>query len=150
MLTAKVDEIDRLLGLELGADDYVCKPFSPREVVSRVRTIARRLQQPSTVANDNKLIYRTVTLYTDRYECIANGQRIELTPVEFKMLHGFMSQPGRVFSRDQLMDMSYTDERVVSDRTIDTHVKNLRKKLALYVDGGELIHSIYGIGYKIE
>lgn len=150
ILTAKVDEIDRLLGLELGADDYVCKPFSPREVVARVRTIARRLQQPSTVASDNKLIYRDVTLYMDRYECLVNGQRIELTPVEFKMLHGFMSQPGRVFSRDQLMDISYTDERVVSDRTIDTHVKNLRKKLALYVDGEELIHSIYGIGYKIE
>jgi two-component system response regulator BaeR len=150
MLTAKVDEIDRLLGLELGADDYVCKPFSPREVVARVRTILRRLQQKPVVATDNELSYRVITLYLDRYECIVQGQRIELTPVEFKMLRGFMSQPGRVFSRDQLMNFSYPDERIVSDRTIDTHVKNLRKKLAQAVSEGELIHSIYGIGYKIE
>jgi two-component system response regulator BaeR len=150
ILTAKVDEIDRLIGLELGADDYVCKPFSPREVVARVRTIQRRLQQQPVAATDNELSYRDITLYLDRYECIAQGQRIELTPVEFKMLRGFMSQPGRVFSRDQLMDFSYTDERIVSDRTIDTHVKNLRKKLAQPVNGEELIHSIYGVGYKIE
>ena len=150
MLTAKVDEIDRLIGLELGADDYVCKPFSPREVVARVRSIARRLQQQPAVATDNKLSYRDVTLLLDRYECIVQGQRIELTPVEFKMLRGFISQPGRVFSRDQIMDSSYPDGRIVSDRTIDTHVKNLRKKLAQTPNGEELIHSIYGVGYKIE
>jgi two-component system response regulator BaeR len=115
-----------------------------------VRTIQRRLQQQSAVASDTELNYRDITLYLERYECIAQGQRIELTPVEFKMLRGFMSQPGRVFSRDQLMDISYPDERIVSDRTIDTHVKNLRKKLAQSVDGEELIHSIYGVGYKIE
>jgi two-component system response regulator BaeR len=150
MLTARVDEIDRLIGLELGADDYVCKPFSPREVVARVRTIQRRLQQQPAVASDTELNYRDITLYLERYECIAQGQSIELTPVEFKMLRGFMSQPGRVFSRDQLMDISYPDERIVSDRTIDTHVKNLRKKLTQSVDEEELIHSIYGVGYKIE
>lgn len=150
MLTAKVEEIDRLIGLELGADDYVCKPFSPREVVARVRTIQRRLQQQPAVTNDAELSYRDITLHLHRYECIAQGQRVELTPVEFKMLRGFMSQPGRVFSRDQLMDMSYPDERIVSDRTIDTHVKNLRKKLADSFSGEELIHSIYGVGYKIE
>jgi two-component system response regulator BaeR len=150
MLTAKVDEIDRLIGLELGADDYVCKPFSPREVVARVRSITRRLQQQPAVTTDNKLSYRDVTLFLDRYECIVQGQRIELTPVEFKMLRGFMSQPGRVFSRDQIMDSSYPDGRIVSDRTIDTHVKNLRKKLAQTANEEELIHSIYGVGYKIE
>lgn len=150
MLTAKVDEIDRLLGLELGADDYVCKPFSPREVVARVRIILRRVQQPPAVATDAELSYRDITLHLQRYECIAQGQRVELTPVEFKMLRGFIEQPGRVFSRDQLMDISYPDERIVSDRTIDTHVKNLRKKLAQSAGGEELIHSIYGIGYKIE
>jgi two-component system response regulator BaeR len=150
MLTAKVDEIDRLIGLELGADDYVFKPFSPREVVARVRTIQRRLQQQPVAATDNELSYRDITLYLDRYECVVQGQRIDLTPVEFKMLRGFMSQPGRVFSRDQLMNFSYPDERIVSDRTIDTHVKNLRKKLAQSMDEEELIHSIYGVGYKIE
>jgi two-component system response regulator BaeR len=102
------------------------------------------------VAAENELSYRDITLYLDRYECIAQGQRIELTPVEFKMLHGFIAQPGRVFSRDQLMDISYPDERIVSDRTIDTHVKNLRKKLAQSVGEEERIHSIYGVGYKIE
>jgi two-component system response regulator BaeR len=150
MLTAKVDEIDRLIGLELGADDYVCKPFSPREVVARVRTIQRRLQQQPVAATDSELSYRDITLDIDKYQCRVQGQRIELTPVEFKMLRGLVSQPGRVFSRDQLMDLSYTDERVVSDRTIDTHVKNLRKKLSQPGDEEELIHSIYGVGYKIE
>lgn len=150
ILTAKVDEIDRLIGLELGADDYVCKPFSPREVVARVRSIARRVQRQPVAAHNNELSYRAVTLYLDRYECIAQGERIELTPVEFKMLEGFMRQPGRVYSRNQLMDTCYPDERIVSDRTIDTHVKNLRKKLALAEQGGDLIHSIYGVGYKLE
>lgn len=149
MLTAKVDEIDRLIGLELGADDYVCKPFSPREVVARVRTIQRRLQQPMS-ATESGLRYRDIALDLDRHECRVHGQGIELTPVEFKMLHGFIAQPGRVFSRNQLMDLCYPDGRIVSDRTIDTHVKNLRKKLAASQLTDELIHSTYGVGYKIE
>jgi two-component system response regulator BaeR len=150
MLTAKVDEIDRLIGLELGADDYVCKPFSPREVVARVRTILRRVQRAPVDARANELVYRDISLDLDRYDCVVKAQHLELTPVEFKMLRAFVSQPGRVFSRNQLMDMSYTDERIVSDRTIDTHVKNLRKKLAEAIGEEELIHSIYGVGYKIE
>lgn len=150
ILTAKVDEIDRLIGLELGADDYVCKPFSPREVVARVRAIQRRLQFEPAVTVDDELSYRDITLDLDRHECIAQGQRVELTPVEFKMLHGFMLRPGRVFSRNQLMDISYPDGRIVSDRTIDTHIKNLRKKLAAAGDNEEVIYSIYGVGYKIE
>lgn len=152
MLTAKVDEIDRLIGLELGADDYVCKPFSPREVVARVRTILRRLQQQAQVqvTASNEVSYRDITLDLNRHECVVQGQRIELTPVEFKMLHGLIAQPGRVFSRHQLMNFSYPDERIVSDRTIDTHVKNIRKKLSLAANEEELIHSIYGIGYKFE
>ena len=150
MLTAKVDEIDRLVGLDLGADDYVCKPFSPREVVARVRTILRRIQQPPEQRDENRLGYRDITLELERHECVVQGRRIELTPVEFKMLRGFLSQPGRVFSREQLMDFSYPDARIVSDRTMDTHVKNLRKKLAQASAAEELIHSIYGVGYKLE
>ena len=151
MLTAKVDEIDRLIGLELGADDYVCKPFSPREVVARIRTIQRRLQQQYRQPTaGSELRYRDITLALEKYQCSVEGQRIELTPVEFKMLRGFVSQPGRVFSRDQLMDMAYTDERVVSDRTIDTHVKNLRRKLSRSGTEEAQIHSIYGVGYKLE
>ncbi|MCL4106101.1 UNVERIFIED_CONTAM: hypothetical protein GTU68_058407 [Idotea baltica] len=150
MLTAKVDEIDRLIGLELGADDYICKPFSPREVVARIRAIQRRVHSKAIADTDTKLSYRDITLDLDRHECRARGEKVVLTPVELKMLHGLMLQPGRVFSRNQLMDKSYPDGRVVSDRTIDTHVKNLRKKLEAITEDDELIHSIYGVGYKVE
>ena len=150
MLTAKVDEIDRLLGLELGADDYVCKPFSPREVVARIRTILRRVEQPAQQTKKDQIEYRNITIFLDQFKCIAAGRPIELTPVEFRMLQALMSQPGRVFSRDSLMNVSYPDDRIVSDRTIDSHVKNLRKKLSQTIDGEEVIHSIYGVGYKIE
>ena len=149
MLTAKVDEIDRLIGLEIGADDYVCKPFSPREIVARVRTILRRVQQVQAPQADDILRYREVTLQIDKYECSVSEERIELTPVEFRLLHGLIERPGRVFSRDQLMDICYADERVVSDRTIDTHVKNLRKKIEPSANR-VLVHSIYGVGYKID
>lgn len=150
MLTARVDEIDRLLGLELGADDYVCKPFSPREVVARIRAILRRLEHVAPMQTDGSLTYREITLDVSRFECRVNSTVVELTPVELRMLQGFITQPGRVFSRDQLMDVCYADERVVSDRTIDTHIKNLRRKLAKENGDEELIHSIYGVGYKID
>jgi two-component system response regulator BaeR len=149
MLTAKVDEIDRLIGLEIGADDYVCKPFSPREIVSRVRTILRRVQQAPATQGESKISYAGVSLDIERFECMAAGTRIELTPVEFRLLHGLMERPGRVLSRDQLMNLCYSDGRVVSDRTIDTHVKNLRKKLEPTLDR-VLIQSIYGVGYKLD
>lgn len=150
MLTAKVDEIDRLLGLELGADDYVCKPFSPREVVARVKTILRRTSAAPVASNEDELIYRSITLYPDRFQCIAAGNNVELTPIEFRMLQALVSRPGHVFSRDRLMTLSYTDGRIVNDRTIDTHVKNMRKKLLSAAGGEDLLHSIYGVGYKVE
>ncbi len=150
MLTARVEEIDRLIGLELGADDYVCKPFSPREVVARVKIILRRSQASPAKTLENEIRYRNVSLYIDRFTCEVDGQPVELTPVEFRMLKALMSSPGRVYSRDNLMALAYEDRRIVSDRTIDTHVKNLRKKLSLITAGEGLIHSIYGVGYKIE
>ncbi|RVU85903.1 response regulator [Leucothrix sargassi] len=151
MLTAKVDEVDRLIGLELGADDYVCKPFLPREVVARVKTIFRRVQTVPAASDDEQVLsYRTVTLQCDRYICLVSGQRVELTPVEFRLLQTLISSPGRVFSREILIQASYSDGRVVSDRTVDSHVKNLRKKVGSVAGGEELIHSIYGVGYKIE
>ncbi|PWQ99618.1 response regulator [Leucothrix arctica] len=152
MLTAKVDEVDRLIGLELGADDYVCKPFLPREVVARVKTILRRVQSTQNT-NDSigqQLSYRSITLQCDRYVCLISNQRVELTPVEFRLLQTLMASPGRVFSRDVLIQFSYSDGRVVSDRTVDSHVKNLRKKVSAVTGSEELIHSIYGVGYKIE
>lgn len=150
MLTARVDEVDRLVGLELGADDYVCKPFSPREVVARVRAILRRVQSPPAQSVENQLTYRDITLHLDRFECLAEDRRIDLTRVEFRILQTLMSQPGRVYAREALMNSAYSDSRIVSDRTIDTHVKNLRKKLSQGSQAEELIRSIYGVGYKIE
>lgn len=150
MLTARVDEIDRLLGLEIGADDYVCKPFLPREVVARVRAILRRVQQRPAPATDDRIEYRGIVLSPDRFLCRIGEREIELTPVEFRMLQALISQPGRVYSREGLMRSSYLDDRIVSDRTIDSHIKNLRKKLADALGEEEIIHSIYGMGYKIE
>ena len=150
MLTARVDEIDRLLGLEMGADDYVCKPFLPREVVARIRAILRRVQQHPAVTTDDKIEYRGIVLSPKRFLCRTGEEELDLTPVEFRMLQSLMSQPGRVYSRESLMKSSYPDDRIVSDRTIDSHIKNLRKKLSDAVGDDDIIHSIYGVGYKIE
>lgn len=150
MLTAKVDEIDRLIGLKVGADDYVCKPFLPREVVARVHAILRRVQHQSTQKESNNTHYQELTIYPDRYLCKVNDQEVELTPVEFRLIQTLIAHPGRVFARNDLMDASYQDDRIVSDRTIDSHVKNVRRKLSRYLKDKELIHSIYGVGYKIE
>ena len=150
MLTARVDEIDRLLGLEFGADDYVCKPFSPSEVVARVKAILRRSKQVQDEANQDEITYLGITLTPDQHRCVAGGVRIELTPIEFRILHALMSQPSRVFARNKLMSIAYTDGRIVSLRTIDTHIKNLRKKLSVAGIERNLIHSISGVGFQIE
>jgi len=167
MITARVDEIDRLLGLELGADDYICKPFSPREVVIRVRNILRRVELLETAHNpideqeadqgtnsSEYINYRNLKLDQEKFSCHLQEISIALTAVEFRMLFAMANRPGCVFSRDQLMKVAYTDGRIVSDRTIDTHVKNMRKKLVQINDDqndiDELIHSIYGVGYKVE
>ena len=149
MMTARVDEIDRLLGLQLGADDYVCKPYSPREVVARVASVLRRVEvMRSELTSDMR--YRNIHLDESRFTCDVDGDRIDLTRVEFRLLMVMVRRPGHVFSRDQLMDLVYTDQRVVSDRTIDSHIKNLRRKLNQASKEGDLIHSIYGVGYKLE
>ncbi len=147
MTTARVEEIDRLLGLELGADDYVCKPYSPREVVARVKTVLRRV---AMIGAGSSVSPSTIMLDEAGFRAVIKGEPMELTPVEFRLLKTFMAQPGRVFSRGHLLDNLYTDQRVVSDRTVDTHVKNLRKKLQQRLPEQEVIHSIYGVGYKFE
>ncbi|MGB0722797.1 MAG: response regulator [Gammaproteobacteria bacterium] len=149
MATARVEEIDRLLGLELGADDYVCKPYSPREVVARVKAQLRRTRM-STANTSTGQVDATLTLDADSLRVSTNGQTLELTSVEFALLHTLHQAPGRIFSRDQLMDRIYDDHRVVSDRTIDSHVKKLRKKLHALLPEKELIHSVYGAGYRYE
>lgn len=150
MLTARVDEIDRLMGLEFGADDYVCKPFLPREVVARVKTILRRTAVIPATANDEEVTkYKVILLNLSRFQCQIAGVEVELTPVEFRLLNTLITRPGIVHSRDSLMQVCYLDDRIVSARTIDSHIKNLRNKLSQ--QGQEaLLHSIYGIGYKIE
>lgn len=141
MVTARVDEIDRLLGLELGADDYICKPFSPREVVARVKAVLRRTNRAESESSG---LLIDEAKFTARYR----GQGLNLTPVEFALLRTLSAQPGRVFSRDQLMNEMYSDYRVVSDRAVDTHIKNLRRKLLAASQGRELIESVYGLGYR--
>jgi two-component system, OmpR family, response regulator BaeR len=142
IITARVEEIDRLLGLELGADDYICKPFSPREVVARVKAVLRRTRTdavPSAVP---------IQLDGERFEARVRGRALMLTPVEFRLLDKLIAQPGRVFSRQQLIDALYRDHRVVSDRTVDSHIKNLRRKLVEL--GVDPITSVYGVGYRFE
>ena len=147
MITAKVEEIDRILGLEIGADDYICKPFSPREVIARIKVIFRRINfaQTNSLLQDDGL-----QLDNDRYEAVYNHNKLDLTPVEFRLISTLHKTPGKVFSRDQLMTLSYSDNRIVTDRTIDSHIKNLRKKLQDAGAPQELIHSVYGVGYKYE
>jgi len=144
MVTALVEEIDRLLGLELGADDYICKPFSPREVVARVKAVLRRAN-PSVLAAQ----LSGLQIDEDSHQASINGKPLKLSPVEFALLSRLAAQPGRVFSRDQLMSSIYTDYRIVSDRTVDTHVKNLRRKLEESGSGNDLIESVYGVGYRL-
>tara|TARA_R110002049_G_scaffold25557_6_gene89664 strand:- start:13016 stop:13696 length:681 start_codon:yes stop_codon:yes gene_type:complete len=147
MITARVDEIDRLLGLELGADDYICKPFSPREVVARVKAVLRRVRMTDTNVTGSG---HGLKIDDDRFSASIDGKALDLTPVEFRLLALLASQPGRVFSRDQLMNRIYLDGRVVSDRTVDSHIKNLRQKLEIAAGTDDLIRSIYGVGYKLE
>jgi two-component system response regulator BaeR len=144
MITARIEEDDRLQGLESGADDYICKPFSPREVVARVRAVLKR--------TEGGFCPQVAGLILDpaRYLATLNGHNLGLTAVEFKLLQFLSAKTGQVCTRQQLMDSIYLDERVVADRTIDSHIKKLRRKIALAGTNPEFIHSVYGVGYKLE
>ncbi|MCB1045463.1 MAG: response regulator [Acidobacteria bacterium] len=146
MVTARVDEIDRVLGLELGADDYICKPFSPREVVARVKANLRRTQTRSRIDSQNPAI----EVDREKHQIRVHGAVLPLTRHEYNLLAGLVQRPGRVYSRDQLMDMMYDDGRVVTDRTVDSHIKNIRRKVMDLDPELDVIQSIYGVGYKFE
>lgn len=157
MATAKVEEIDRLLGLELGADDYLCKPYSPREVVARVKAILRRfsiqteLKQTAAVTGHSVAnALAGLQMDEEKYRAVLDGQLLDLTAVEFQILNTLAKDPGRIFSRQHLMDNCYQDHRVVSDRTIDSHIRKLRKNIKAKCPDKEIIHSVYGVGYKFE
>jgi two-component system response regulator BaeR len=143
ILTARVEEIDRLLGLDIGADDYICKPYSPREVVARVKTILRRISPQATSSST------ILTLDGDTYQAKVYQQLIELTAIEFNLLKILNKKPGRIYSRAQLIELVYQDNRIVSERTIDSHIKKLRKKLNTVETDNELVQSVYSVGYKL-
>lgn len=155
MATARVEEIDRLLGLEIGADDYICKPYSPREVVARVKAVLRRsvndkeFQVIQSEVEGNP-VGHSLHLDENTYEAKLGKKTIELTKVEFNLLKKLAGQPGTIFSRDKLMDSIYDHQHVVNDRTIDSHIKKLRKKISILGIETGAIHSVYGIGYKFE
>ena len=144
MVTARVEEIDRLLGLELGADDYICKPFSPREVVARVKAVLRRAKRGERPAEVG------VKLDEAGYRATIGGTDLNLTAVEFQLLKVLADHPGRIYTREQLMDAMYRDERVVADRTVDSHIKKIRRKITAVLPDREVVHSVYGLGYKYE
>lgn len=146
MLTARVEEIDRLIGLEAGADDYVCKPYSPREVVARVKAVLRRPRAPEQGPTPAGPLRIDLQRHTAHW----HSRPLDLTAVELRLLKALADAPGRVFSRDRLLDHLHDDPRALSDRTVDSHVKNLRRKLEQAGAGSERIRSVYGVGYAWE
>lgn len=151
MLTAHDAEADRIIGLEIGADDYVIKPFSPREVIARIRAISRRMK-PSRLQEDKTSILQMgdMILRQDSHSLTVKGNLVDLTPTEYKLLELFMSHPGQVFSRLQLIEKVQGYAFDGYERTVDSHIKNLRKKLGEASNGSRYIKTIYGVGYKLE
>jgi two-component system phosphate regulon response regulator PhoB len=151
MLTARGDEYDRLLGFEVGADDYVVKPFSVRELVLRVRALARRTGERraarSTVAGDARLAWRGLELDPVRHRVFTDGEELQLRPLEFKLIHLLLEHPGRVFTRGQLMEEVWGITGDASSRTVDTHVRRLRERLGAY---GEAVETVHGFGYRLK
>ncbi|MBN2865777.1 MAG: response regulator [Thiotrichales bacterium] len=155
MLTARIEEIDRILGLELGADDYICKPFSPREVMARIKALLRRSQMQADLHvnsqdRDHLSAHSDALWQLDegRFQLHYQAQHLDLTSVEFEIMRTLSSSPGHIFSRSQLIEKIYSDHRIVSDRTVDSHIKKLRQKLNGAFGEQEWIHSVYGVGYK--
>lgn len=145
MLTARADEIDKLLGLELGADDYMSKPFSPRELTARIRAVLRRSGGKDRIANGLRELYIDLS----RYQASLAGELLALTATEFRILALLAESPGQVFSRLQILERIYGDMYAGYERTIDTHINNLRRKMELIPDHHVVIKTVYGAGYKL-
>lgn len=148
MTTAKVEEIDRLLGLELGADDYLCKPYSPRELVARARAVLRRRPAGGAASEAPQDDVR-LQIDTERWRATLDGADLDLTRRELTLLASLVARPGRVFSRDQLLSLAFPDDTEVFDRTVDSHIRNIRRKINAVSDW-DPIRSVYGVGYAYD
>ena len=147
-LSSKAEEIDRILGLELGGDDYITKPFSPRELVARVRAVLRRARSLTAPGErENLLVHGPLKVDSDRFEACWDGTKVPLTVTELGLLRTLMGRVGKVFTRQELMDGAYRGHTVVAERTINSHIKELRRKLAKA--GGRPIETVHGVGYRI-
>jgi len=146
MLTARVEDTDKIVGLELGADDYITKPFNPREVVARIRALLRRLQRP--VAAAQLLVAKDLVLNLTEHTVQNAGQPIALTPTEFNLLRAFMENPRHAFTRDELLEQGLGYAFAGAGRTLDSHIRNLRQKLHVNPNEPELIQTVFGIGYR--
>lgn len=146
-LSAKSNEVDKVLGLELGADDYLSKPFSIHELIARVKAILRRSSYKAEPPQSEVLVYKGIELWPDKYSVFVDGQEISLTKTEFEILKLFMQYPGKIFSRDNIIDSVRGDDVYVIDRTVDVHVMNLRKKLGAYKTA---IKTYSGVGYGLK
>jgi two-component system response regulator BaeR len=146
-LTAKVEDADRLLGFELGADDYICKPFLPREVVARVKAVLRRTYSHYV---DEKLVAGTIVVNSTSHKAYIDEKDLHLTPIEFELLKLMASRPDQVFTRSDLIETVQGSDFEGYDRTIDSHISNLRKKISKKLPGQKIIHTVYGIGYSFS
>ena len=152
-LTSKDDEIDQLLGLKMGADDYITKPFSQKLLIERVKVILKRTafsSEENQVNNDSLIERGNLLLNMDRHECHWKGERIKLTVTEFLLLESLVNRPGYVKNRDQLMSAAYSDDLYVDDRTIDSHIKRIRRKFKAIDKDFNSIETLYGVGYRFN
>ncbi len=149
MLTARVEDADKIVGLELGADDYVTKPFNPREVVARVRSVLRRSGGGGELAQRRVLQVASLLMDLDRHEVMLDGRTLDLTPTEFALLRALMENPGYAFTRMELIEQGLGYEYEGLERTLDSHVKNLRKKIEADPGQPTYIQTVYGVGYRL-
>ena len=149
MLTARIDDTDKIIGLELGADDYVTKPFNPREVVARVRTVLRRMQGSNAAKQPRVLQQGNLIMDLDRREVMVGGQPVELTATEFNLLKTLLENPGYAFTRSELIEQALGYEYEGSERTLDSHMRNLRRKIEPLSGEPTYIQTVYGVGYRL-